>query len=195
MVLKILVFVVALGVAPAFAQQPSTPPRSTPTAPIFAAPAPASPVGAPLQVGAPGSIIPPSQFAAARDLVISSGMSRSFDGAIADLSRQLVTTVTRTRPDLTAELNGVMQQLAPEFSKQSDTMINNAARIYASAMSEQELKDAAAFFNSPVGKRYVQFEPVIIVNVEDAMKAWSQGVSGGMMDRVHEEMKKKGHDF
>ena len=36
-----------------------------------------------------------------------------------------------------------MKQLAPEFAAQSDTMINNAARIYASAMTEAELKEAA----------------------------------------------------
>ncbi len=122
-------------------------------------------------------------------------MSRSFDAAITELKTQLVATVTRTRPDLTNDLNAVMQELSSEFAKQSDTMINNAARIYASAMTEQDLKTSAAFFDSPVGKRYVDFEPVILVNVEDALKQWTQGVSVGMMDRVHQEMKKRGHDF
>jgi uncharacterized protein len=187
-VLRSLVFVVALGLAPAFAQQPAAPAATPAPAPSTASP--------PLQqAGTPGAIIPASQFQAARDLVIASGLSRSFDDAVTNLSRQLVTTVTRTRPDLSADLDGVMQQLAPEFARQSETMIINAARIYASAMTEQDLKDAATFFNSPVGKRYVDFEPVILTNVEDAMKQWSQGISNGMMNRVHEEMKKKGHDF
>jgi hypothetical protein len=181
MISRALVFVVALAVAPALAQQP-------------AAPAPTQP-SLPQQAGTPGAAIPPSQFAAARALVISSGLSRSFNGAVTDLSRQLEATVTRTRPDLVADLNIVMQQLAPEFDKQSDAMIDNAARIYASAMTEQDLKDLAAFFNSPVGKRYVDFEPVIVSNIDQVMSQWSEHVSLGMMDRVREEMKKKGHDF
>jgi hypothetical protein len=176
------VFAVALGLAPAFAQQP-------------AAPEPSAMPPPPQQAGKPGAPIPPSQFAAARALVIASGLSRSFSGAITDLSQQLVETVTRTRPDLAADLNVVMQQLAPEFDRQSDTMINNAARIYASAMTEKDLDDLVAFFNSPVGKRYVDFEPVIVANIDDVMKQWSQEVSLGMMDRVREEMKKRGHDF
>jgi hypothetical protein len=198
-VLRILAFAVALGLAPAFAQQPAAPrPAPAAAAPSLApapAPAPSTASPPPQQAGTPGTTIPASQFQAARDLVIASGMSRSFDDAIAGLSRQLAVTVTRTRPDLSADLNVVMQQLTPEFARQSETMIINAARIYASAMTEQDLKDATAFFNSPVGKRYVDFEPVIMTNVEDAMKQWSQGVSTGMMNRVREEMKKKGHDF
>jgi hypothetical protein len=178
---SVLVFAVALAVAPALAQQP-------------AAPAPSQP-SLPQQAGTPGAAIPPSQFAAARALVISSGMSRSFTGAVVDLSQQLVTTVTRTRPDLAADLNIVMQQLAPEFDKQSDVMIDNAARIYASAMTERDLKDLGDFFNSPVGKRYVDFEPLIITNIDQVMSQWSEQTSLGMMDRVREEMKKKGHDF
>jgi hypothetical protein len=204
---RIAIFAVALGITPALAQQPAPSQGQIPSIPFFAAPPAVAPpaaaptaaapsaAGGPAQSGTPGATIPASTFAAARDLVIASGMSRSFDGTVTDLSSQLVATITRTRPELAPDLKVVMQQLSDEFSHQSDTMINNAARIYASAMTEQEIKDCVAFFNSPAGKRYVGFEPVILVNLDDAMKAWSQGVSAGMMDRVREEMKKKGHDF
>jgi hypothetical protein len=205
-----------LGIAPAFAQQPAPSQAPIPSIPFFAMPpSGAAPAGAPApaaqsagapaagaptaaagpqQAGTPGATIPESTFAAARDLVVASGMSRSFDAAINDLSSRLVTTITRTRPDLAPDLKSVMQQLATEFGRQSDTMINNAARIYASALTEQEIKDCVTFFNSPAGKRYVGFEPMILVNLDDAMKSWTQGVSAGMMGRVREEMKKKGHD-
>jgi hypothetical protein len=163
------------------AQQPAAPASSQPSTPQ--------------QAGTPGAPIPPSQFAAARALVIASGMSRSFSGAVTGLSRQLQATVTRTRPDLAADLNVVMLQLAPEFDKQSDAMIDNAARIYASALTEQDLKDLANFFNSPVGMRYVDLGPLLMTNIDDVMSQWSQQVSVGMMDRVREEMKKRGHDF
>lgn len=180
MPLRAVVFVVAFAIVPAFAQ-PS--------------PAPSDEQNLPQQAGTPGAPIPPGQFAAARELVIASGLSRSFQGSVADLKRQLTATVTNTRPELAADLAVVIQQLAPEFDQQTDAMINNAARIYASAMTEQDLKDAADFFNSPVGKRYVDFEPLIITNVDSVMTQWSQQVSQDMMDRVREEMKKKGHDF
>ena len=178
--LRAVVFAVALATVPAFAQ-PSLAPSTEPPPPT--------------QVGIPGAPIPPSQFAAARALVIASGLSRSFEGTVSELKRQLTATVTNTRPDLAADLNVVMQQLAPEFDQQSDAMINDAARIYASAMTERDLKDAADFFNSPVGKRFVDSEPLIITNVDAVMTQWSQEVSRDMMDSVREAMKKKGHDF
>src|ERR1022692_3541935 len=99
MISRAVVFVVALVAAPAFAQQPA---------------APAAQPAVPQQAGTPGAAIPPSQFAAARDVVIASGLSRSFRGTVSDLTQQLETTVTRTRPDLTADLKVVLQQLAPE---------------------------------------------------------------------------------
>lgn len=191
MTLRAFVFILALGVAPAFAQQAAAPATST----GGSAPPPSTGADAPQQANVPGAPIPPSRFAAARDLVIATGLSRSFAGAVTDMTRQVGTTVTRTRPDLTADLNVVLQQLAPEFDTQADAMTDNAARIYASAMTEQDLKDLVTFFNSPLGKRYVGFEPLVLTNVDQVMSQWSQQVSLGMMNRVREEMQKKGHDF
>lgn len=195
---RVLVLVAAFGGGAAFAPQPAAP---TPFGPPRLARQDGALVLAsqktPLQQAEkPGTPIPPSEFATARDLVIASGMSRSFDGAVKHMESELFATITQTRPDLAPDLKKVMRQLAPEFAQQSQSMINNAARIYASALTAKDLKAIDAFFNSPVGKRYVASEPVILLNIEDVMKQWHQNVSVGMMARVRQEMKKRGHsDF
>ena len=106
MVLRILVFAMALGIAPAFAQAPATPAPSVAPTPLE-------------QAGTPGSVIPPSQFAAARELVIRSGMSRSFDAAVADMSSQLVADGDPHAAGSRHALETVMEKLTPEFVRQS----------------------------------------------------------------------------
>ena len=139
---------------------------------------------------------PASQLAAARDLVVSSGMSRSFVPMVPQLMEQIVPMLTRTRPELSKDLTAVLEQLRPEFIKDGEEMNDIAAHVYARRMSEAELKEAAAFFNSPVGKKYVEVQPGMLDDLVVAMQSWTQKLSTTMMTRVREEMVKKGHrDF
>ena len=138
---------------------------------------------------------PAATMAAARDLVMASGMARSFAPMVPQLSDQIVPMLTRTRPELKQNLTAVLQELQPDFAKKGEEMIDIAARIYARQMSEQELRDAAAFFNSPVGKKYVNVQPGLLDQLVVAMQSWTQTLSNYMMTRIHEEMKKRGQDF
>jgi uncharacterized protein len=155
-----------------------------------AAPAPAKTVP---DVGQPEPS--PEQIAAGRALVIASGMARSFAPMVPQLSDQVVPMLTRTRPELKANLQAVMAKLQPEFAKKGDEMIDIAAKIYARRMSEADLKTAADFFNSPAGKKYVEAQPGMLDEVVLAMQSWTQTLSTFMMTRVHDEMKAKGQDF
>ena len=152
---------------------------------------------------APALPIPPisqpepsaSQLAAARDVVIASGMSRSFTPMVPQLREQIVPMLTRTRPDLTKDLTEVLVQLGPEFDKKTDDMIDIAARIYSRRMSEEELKQTATFFNSPVGKKYVGAQPEMLDELVVSMQSWTQQLSNYMMTRVRQEVQKRGKDF
>ena len=176
--------VLVLGLqATAFAQQapaPATPapPAASPSVPPVATPEP-----------------PASQLAAARDVVVSSGMSRSFTPMIPQLMEQIGPVLTRTRPEMAKDLAEVLKQLQPEFDKKTDEMIDIAAHVYVRRMSEEELKQTAAFFNSPVGMKYVESQPAMLDELVVAMQAWTQQISNFMMTRVRQEMTKKGHQF
>ena len=169
---------------------------------VLATPALAQDAAAPAAPAKPAAVPdvaqpepPPGQLAAARDLVLASGMARSFAPMVPQLSDQIVPMLTRTRPELKQNLVQVMQQLQPEFAKKSDEMIDIAAKIYARQMTEEELKQAADFFNSPVGKKYVNVQPGMLDQLVVAMQSWTQQLSTYMMQRVHDEMKKRGQDF
>lgn len=158
----------------------------------------AGPAGAqqPAPAATPPAPEPPaSTLAAARDLVVSSGMARSFVPMVPDLLRQIVPTVTRTHPELSKDLNDVVSQLQPEFVKDGEQMVDIAARVYARHMSEDELKQTATFFRSAAGVKYVEAQPLMLDELVVAMQSWTQQLSNIMMSRVREEMTKKGHSM
>jgi hypothetical protein len=137
----------------------------------------------------------PSHLAAARALVVASGMSRSFSIIIPQFMEQIGSSLLQTRPELNPDLNAVLIQLKPEFDKQADEMVDIAAQIYVKQMSEQDLKTAVAFFDSPAGKKYVETQPAFLTEVVTAMQGWQGKISTDMMTRVRVEMKKKGHEL
>jgi hypothetical protein len=152
-------------------------------------------VAGPALAQAPAASPSPAQVALARDLVLSTGMSRSFNAIIPQYADQINVTITRTRPELTKDLKDVLLALRPEFEAQTNEMVDAAARIYAARMTEPELKDSLNYFHSASGKKYVQMQPFVLDELLVAMQAWSQKVSTNMMQRVREEMKKKGFDL
>ncbi len=151
----------------------------------------AAPNTPPAQTAAPS----PSHLAAARALVVACGMSRSFSIIIPQFMDQIGSSLTQTRPELIHDLNAVLTGLKPEFDRQADEMVDIAAQIYVKQMSEQDLKAAVTFFESPAGKKYVETQPAFVSEVETPMRAWQGKISTDMMTRVRAEMKKKGHEI
>ena len=136
-----------------------------------------------------------TQLALARDVVINSGIASSFQVVIPQYLDQIGVTLSRTRPEVVADLNLVLANIKPDFDKKADEMIDTAARLYAERLSQKELEDTANFFKSASGRKYVGSQPILMNDMFVALQAWSQKISVDMMSRVREEMRKKGHEL
>jgi hypothetical protein len=89
------------------------------------------------------------------------------------------------------ELTKTLLALRPEFEAQRDEVLMAASRVYASYLTEAELKEIAAFFKSPAGARYVSTQPPLLDKLYAEMQAWTRKVSDTMLARTRAEMKKK----
>lgn len=137
----------------------------------------------------------PAQLALARDVVIGSGIGRSFETMIPQFLEQARQSLTSGRPELSKDLTEVINGLRPEFEAQREDMLAIAAKVVASRLSEQELKDVSAFFKSPSGQKYVQVQPFMLDDMFRQMQAWTQKLSEQVITRIRAEMKKRGHDI
>lgn len=138
--------------------------------------------------------ITPSHLALAKEVMLSSGIARSFDSILPAFGEQIKQAAV-TRPELTKDLNDVIEKMQPELELQKQRIIDIASRIYANKLTEAELREIATFFRSPAGKRYVETQPQVLDDMVQAMQTWTQEVSEYMMVRVRAEMGKRGHQL
>jgi hypothetical protein len=135
-----------------------------------------------------------SHLALAREVAISSGMTRSFEAMTEPLLVQLQ-QMNVTRPEIKKDLEEVVALLRPELELHKQKMVSNAARAFANRLTEAELKDIAAFYKSPAGVKYVQTQPLILDDIVRDLAVWSQNTSEYIMTRARAEMAKRGHQL
>ncbi len=161
------------------------------SSPALAQTKPAAPAA---PAAAQQAAITPSHLALAKEVMLSSGIARSFDSILPAFGEQIKQAAV-TRPELTKDLNDVLEKMQPELELQKQRIIDIASRIYANKLTEAELREIATFFRSPAGKRYVETQPQVLDDMVQAMQTWTQEVSEYMMVRVRAEMGKRGHQL
>jgi uncharacterized protein len=136
-------------------------------------------------------VISDSHLAVAREVVLGSGLARTFEGMIPQIADQIRSGYSRTRPDIIKDMEEALKVIVADLSKQTDLMVTAAARLYATRLTEAELKDAAAFFKSPAGQKYVGFQAQILNDLFQEMQVFSQALGNLMVDRLRDELRKK----
>jgi hypothetical protein len=156
------------------------------------APAGAAP---PARTAAPAAPAPsPAHLALARELITINGLSRLVDPFMPQFSAQ-VRRGAVTRPELTKDLDQVLESLKPEVDQQKQSMVETTARYYASTFTEAEIKDLIAFFKTPTGQKYLQLSPKILDGLAVEAQRWAERTSEQVMSRVRAEMAKRGHQM
>jgi hypothetical protein len=135
-----------------------------------------------------------SHLALAREVAVTSGMTRSFDAMVEPFLDQLQ-QMNVTRPEIKNDLIQVVAQIRPELDQQKQKMVDNAAKAFASRLSESELKDIAAFYKSAAGAKYVQVQPGVLDDIVRDLATWTQQTAQFVMTRAREEMNKRGHQL
>ena len=162
--------------------------RAANTAPP-AAPAPAA--KAPAASSSPS----PAAIAAADKILGDIGLKESIAIVVPGMMAELETNVARTRPEIRDSLHATLKAIQPEFDQTAKQTYITAATLLAQQMSEKDIADVAAFFESPAGKKYVEVTPVFMQKLSDVTGAWREKLSTDILERARQEMKKKGIDF
>jgi hypothetical protein len=136
-----------------------------------------------------------SAIATAKELVELKGGAGMFDPIITGVVDQSRTALLRTSPQLSKDLNDVATQLVAEFAPRRADLIDQAAKFYANRFSEQELKEMVAFYKSPLGKKMLVQEPLVLDETFNFVQQWAPRVGEDVMNRFRAEMKKKGHQL
>jgi hypothetical protein len=134
-----------------------------------------------------------NQLKLARQVVDTSGAAKSFDSFLPQIFQQVYTTYAQQNPDLSKEIAGALQGLIPEFDKRKEEIAVIVANAFAAKFSEAELNDILAFYNSATGKKLVSEHTEILRDAFAKTQEWGGRLSQQLVDRLKDEMKKKGH--
>lgn len=130
---------------------------------------------------------------AAREIAEVSGASKAFETALPQVFKTVYETYTQQNPDLQRDISGVIQSLIDEFKKREEEVVTIVAQSFTTKFTEAELKEMLAFYNSPVGKKLVTENRAVLQDAYGKVQEWSGKQSLLLINRLKEEMKKKGH--
>ena len=153
-----------------------------------------------LSVGLGGAAHPQQQPSAtslilARELVEAKGAMRLFNPVISGVVEYHRNLFTQTNPNLGRDLNEVAQKIHAELAGRRVELEQQIVRVYAQYFTEQELKDAVAFYKTPLGKKLIAEEPKALDESMKVANEWTGKFAEEVIAKMRAEMKKKGHDL
>ena len=137
----------------------------------------------------------PAALLLAKELIDLKGATKAFDPLVIGVIEYHKNLFMQTNPNLGRDLNQITQQLVTELAPRRAEMQQELARVYAQYFTEQELRDALAFYKSPLGKKLISEEPKAL---EDSMKSadeWSRKFAEEVAGKFRAEMRKRGHNM
>lgn len=137
----------------------------------------------------------PSAIANATELATLKGVKAMFEPMVVGMVEKAKGMFLQTNPMLGKDLNEVAAKLRLDYVPRSAEAVTETARLYATRFSEQELKDAIAFYKSPLGHKLLTEEPLIADQSLRFATGWADKLSEEIVGKMRTEMKKRGHDI
>jgi hypothetical protein len=134
-------------------------------------------------------------IATAKELITVKGTTALYDPILIGVVEKAKGVFLQTNPMLQKDLNEVAAKLRTELAPRSAEVVNETARLYASRFTEQELKDAIAFYKSPLGRKLLAEEPALADQSMRSAATWADKLSEEVMNKMRAEMRRRGHDM
>jgi hypothetical protein len=136
-----------------------------------------------------------SQLDAAQRASTAAPLSRDLDTVLPLLAQRVQNRLISLRPDLHSAIAETVQNVALELAARRADLDSAIALAWARMFSEEELNEIAEFYNSPVGKKFVEVGPELGSITIQTVENWSTRVGAELLDKSREELKKQGHEF
>jgi hypothetical protein len=152
-------------------------------------------VGAALMSAAPALAAPPTPaaLAAAGEIVKLTGATALFGSLIPGVIEQSKLLFLQQNPGLGGDLNEITAKMRADLAPRMAELTGEVAKIYTEHFTEQELKELLAFYNSPIGKKMVAQQAVVVNASLKYAQDWANKLSDEVTGKMRDELKKKGH--
>lgn len=133
----------------------------------------------------------PEEMKAARAAIAAVGATTKFDVILPTIATQLKQQLIQATPNFEPIINDVVDAQAIEIAKRRADLETEAAKVYASTFTVEELTAITAFYTSPAGKKLMANGPIALRELNKAADIWAAGVSRDLTKTASEEIEAK----
>jgi hypothetical protein len=132
-------------------------------------------------------------MATAEELINVTGATQLFNPLIAGVIEQAKILYLQQNPALAKDLNEITAKLRTDLAPRFTELTTEVATLYATHFTEAELKQILTFYQSPVGKKMLSQQPVVIDASMKFAQSWANKLSDEVVAKMRDELKKRGH--
>ena len=136
-----------------------------------------------------------SHLAAARDTIAAAHASEQFNQILIVLADQTKALFLRSDPSAVKDVTEVVNAVALDLAKRRPELDRELEKVWAARFSEDELKQIAAFYRSPVGQKFGQNMALIIQDSMRSANIWRDALSTEILTKSRDELNKRGHKY
>ncbi|MBX3598924.1 MAG: DUF2059 domain-containing protein [Rhizobiaceae bacterium] len=129
-----------------------------------------------------------SHLKAARDAVASIEATAMYDNILPQAAFALKQELIQQNPDKQEVISKTVDEEVLKLVARRTDLEREAAQVYAKAMSEEDLRNIANFYNSPTGKKLLETAPIVTREVIKAADIWQRGVARDLAQAVGEKL-------
>ena len=130
----------------------------------------------------------------AKEIIALKGATSTFDPLIPGVIEYHRNILIQSNPNLSRDIEQVATKLISDLQGRRVELQQSLAISYAQHFTEQELRDAVAFYRTPLGKKLLSEEPKAMEETMKAADTWSKKFADEVVAKLREEMRKRGHN-
>jgi hypothetical protein len=131
----------------------------------------------------------------AKEIINLKGSAHMFDTVVPNLVDKTKAMLLQTNPSLNKDLTEVAAKLRTDLAPRGSELLDQMAKLYAAAFTEQELKEIVTFYRSPVGKKISVTEPRVLEDAFSQVDVWTDKFAEEIIAKMRAEMKRRGHNI
>jgi hypothetical protein len=131
-------------------------------------------------------------MAAARELAELKGSIKLFDPIVIGVIENHRQVLSAGNPGMARDIDAAAAQMRNDVAPKRAELQQELIRLYTQFFTEQELKDAVAFYKTPLGRKLLSEEPKVAEGSMKVADDWSQKFAEEAMIKMRAELKKKG---
>lgn len=131
--------------------------------------------------------------AMANEIIEIKGSMAIFTPLIPGVVEQSKNSLLQMNPTLFKDAEDVAANLRKEYQPRLEALRKEIVKLYATAFTEQELKETLAFYRSPTGKKLLSEEPNFVNRTMSTAQDWAVKLNEETLQRMRAELRKRGH--